>query len=237
MIGWLSQWLRDIVAVILLAAIVELLLPNKAMQRYARLVVGLIILLTILSPVLRLLQEDIGGRLEAGIMLWDERAIQKKTGMPSLEEITQKAAMLQEQRNIEAARMAQKAMEDDISELLAVEANLTVEKVDVDLEWNKPGESGKGPAVSKVTITLAAPAKAKPRNEAGSVVPVEPVSVSVKVEPVKDAEGKTPLRGGEAEKYVWLKEQDLPEVWQMLRQVWGIRRGSIEVRRINEESV
>ncbi|MHA7962789.1 stage III sporulation protein AF [Paenibacillus sp. CAU 1782] len=234
MIGWLSQWLRDIVAVILLAAIVELLLPNKAMQRYARLVVGLIILLTILSPVLKLLQEDIGGRLEAGIMLWDERSIQKNTGMPSLEEITQKASQLQEQRSLEAARMTQRAMEGDITEQLAIVADLDVEKVDVDLLWEDSGTGGKSPVIGKVTVTLAAPSKPKPKSVEGNIAPVEPVSVSVTLEPVKEAGGKSQAAGDENNKYTLLKEQEMPEVWGMLRQIWGIKRESIEVRRLND---
>ena len=67
MVAWLSDWLRDIIAVILLAGLVELLLPSKAMQRYARLVVGLFILLTILSPILSLIQGDISSKLNEGM--------------------------------------------------------------------------------------------------------------------------------------------------------------------------
>ena len=72
MIAWLSDWLRDIIAVILLAVFVELLLPNQAMQRYARLVVGLFILLTILSPILKLIQSDIGAKLDEGMEKWSQ---------------------------------------------------------------------------------------------------------------------------------------------------------------------
>ncbi|WP_042162701.1 stage III sporulation protein AF [Paenibacillus gorillae] len=71
MVTWLGDWLRDIIAVIMLAVFMELLLPNKAMQRYARLVIGLLILLTILSPILRLLQGDFSARLSDSVRQWE----------------------------------------------------------------------------------------------------------------------------------------------------------------------
>lgn len=58
MTAWLSGWLRDIVLIILLATFVDLLIPNNSLQRYVKVVVSLIILLTILSPVISFLKED-----------------------------------------------------------------------------------------------------------------------------------------------------------------------------------
>jgi stage III sporulation protein AF len=63
----LSGWLRQIIAVVLLASIVDLLLPNRTMQRYVRLVAGLFILLTVATPVLNWLKGDFGDKLAEGI--------------------------------------------------------------------------------------------------------------------------------------------------------------------------
>ena len=43
MIEALGVWLRQVVAAVLLAALIDLLLPNRTMQRYVRLVAGLFI--------------------------------------------------------------------------------------------------------------------------------------------------------------------------------------------------
>lgn len=48
---WLSLWLKKIILLVLLAAFLDLILPNTNLQRYVKMVMGLIILLTIMSPV------------------------------------------------------------------------------------------------------------------------------------------------------------------------------------------
>lgn len=53
---WLGDWLRELILVVLMAAFVEMLLPGKSMERYARLVLSLLVLLTMLSPVVSLLK-------------------------------------------------------------------------------------------------------------------------------------------------------------------------------------
>lgn len=63
----LAGWLRQIIAVLLLASIVDLLLPNRTMQRYVRLVAGLFILLTVATPVLGWMKGDFGSRLAEGL--------------------------------------------------------------------------------------------------------------------------------------------------------------------------
>lgn len=56
--SWLSSWLHELILVVLMAAFVEMLLPSKSMERYARLVLSLLVLLTMLSPIISLLKGD-----------------------------------------------------------------------------------------------------------------------------------------------------------------------------------
>ncbi|SFK93912.1 stage III sporulation protein AF [Paenibacillus sp. 1_12] len=56
--GWLSDWLKSIIVVILLATFVDILLPNQTMQRYVKTVVSLFILLTLLQPIFSLFQKS-----------------------------------------------------------------------------------------------------------------------------------------------------------------------------------
>lgn len=58
MTAWLSEWLRNIVLIILIATFVDLLIPSNSLGRYVKVVISLMILLTILSPVISLLKED-----------------------------------------------------------------------------------------------------------------------------------------------------------------------------------
>lgn len=62
----LTLWLKKIILLVLLAAFLDLILPNTNLQRYVKMVMGLIILMTILSPLfsfLHLTQEDLALRL------------------------------------------------------------------------------------------------------------------------------------------------------------------------------
>ncbi|WP_267907848.1 stage III sporulation protein AF [Paenibacillus sp. JZ16] len=54
---WLGGWLKSVIMVVLFAAFVDLILPGKALERYARLVLSLLILLTLLSPIIALITD------------------------------------------------------------------------------------------------------------------------------------------------------------------------------------
>jgi stage III sporulation protein AF len=56
--NWLGSWLKELVVIILFAAFVDILLPNRSLQRYVKAVVGLFILMVLLTPVFQFLQRD-----------------------------------------------------------------------------------------------------------------------------------------------------------------------------------
>lgn len=58
MIEWLGEWLKDIILIVLLASFVDLLLPNSEIQKYARIVLGLLIILVILSPIIEVFDSN-----------------------------------------------------------------------------------------------------------------------------------------------------------------------------------
>jgi stage III sporulation protein AF len=63
LIEGLSDWLRQIIAVVLLASLIDLLLPNRTMQKYVRLVAGLFILMTVATPILHWMKGDFSSKL------------------------------------------------------------------------------------------------------------------------------------------------------------------------------
>ncbi len=50
--GALSDWVRQVVMVLVLTGVVELALPTGALRRYVQVVLGLLVLLAIVRPVL-----------------------------------------------------------------------------------------------------------------------------------------------------------------------------------------
>lgn len=55
MIESITTWVKGIVFVVLFASFLELLLPNNSMQRFVRVIMGLFILLSILQPIIGLI--------------------------------------------------------------------------------------------------------------------------------------------------------------------------------------
>ena len=193
--AWLSDWLRDIIAVILLAVFVELLLPNKAMLRYARLVVGLFILLTILSPILKLIQSDIGAKLDEGMQKWSDSAMTREAQMTGLSQITKDAEAMSQKRNLEAAKLTERTLEASIRNELIEQAEAPVAEVDAMLKWvTVSGEQT--PYISQVTVTLKAKDEDEQRStENGPAVEaVQPVMVDVEIKPM-DGYAASPASG------------------------------------------
>ncbi|MDP4161603.1 MAG: stage III sporulation protein AF [Bacillota bacterium] len=53
--NYLIEWITNIILFILLATVIDMLLPNSSMQKYIKMVVGLILIAIILTPVLKLI--------------------------------------------------------------------------------------------------------------------------------------------------------------------------------------
>jgi len=86
MMAWLGEWLGQVLAVLLLAAVVDLLVPGKAYERYTRLALGLIILTAMLGPLLKLFREDperLLGRGFAGLEAQADRSTPRMPGRRS----------------------------------------------------------------------------------------------------------------------------------------------------------
>jgi stage III sporulation protein AF len=139
---WLAGWLKQIIAIILMAGVIDMLLPNKTMQRYVRLIAGLIILLTLLSPIVNLLQGDFETNLSTRIDAWwqDERNMNQYQ-MPTLQEIERNAARAREQeetaaRTVTEAKLTE-AMRTDLTESLG----LPVQELVLKLWWSAPGST------------------------------------------------------------------------------------------------
>lgn len=58
MIEAVSAWIKQIILLVLFASFLELLLPSSGMQRFIRVIVGLMITLAILNPVLDIVQNN-----------------------------------------------------------------------------------------------------------------------------------------------------------------------------------
>lgn len=58
MIETITSWVKGLIMLVLFAAFLELILPSSAMQKFIRLIIGLLIMLAILNPMIDFLTKD-----------------------------------------------------------------------------------------------------------------------------------------------------------------------------------
>ncbi|MBW7458602.1 stage III sporulation protein AF, partial [Paenibacillus sepulcri] len=154
MLTWLASWLQQIIAVVLLAGFIDLLLPNQTMQRYVRLVAGLIILLTILTPILNLLQGDFSTRLDQNMQNWFKSEPAKgELRMPTLQDIERDADALRIKQQASVATLTEKQLAEAMRAQITRSTGITPSEVMVKLEAGT-GKSNQDARVVSVVVTL-----------------------------------------------------------------------------------
>ncbi len=184
----LSGWLRQVIAVLLLASLIDLLLPNRTMQRYVRLVAGLFILLTMATPIMQWIKGDFGSELAKGL-----QAVEKAPAGADrqLAMIEADGAKLRESRLAQAAELTSAKLESEIRTEVEKAGGHPVRRVKVDLEKVSDGSL----AVAKVSIELEPdPAEATGSKGADSAGPIRGVAV----EAVADVEIQVEVGGEKA---------------------------------------
>ncbi len=124
--GYLTDWITSIILFILLATVVEMLLPNSSMQKYTKLVIGLLLIVVILTPILKLLSTDMD---ELFAKMTTHSSYTSETNTENLIEMKKK-----EIQASHAAYILDKAavlMKEDVEEELRESYGLTVKDLKV----------------------------------------------------------------------------------------------------------
>ncbi len=56
--SFLTEWITNIIVFILLAVVIDLLLPNSSMQKYAKMVISLLLIIVIINPIFKIFSKD-----------------------------------------------------------------------------------------------------------------------------------------------------------------------------------
>ncbi len=57
--SFLTEWITSIVIFVLLAMVMDMLLPSSSMRKYAKMVVGLLLIMVLISPIFKLISIDL----------------------------------------------------------------------------------------------------------------------------------------------------------------------------------
>ncbi|QMV44245.1 stage III sporulation protein AF [Cohnella cholangitidis] len=204
----LSDWLRQIIAVILLAALIDLLLPNRTMQRYVRLVAGLFILLTLATPIMNWIKGDFTSELAAGLQSVEQNPQGAGDQLAMIEEA---GARLRDKHQMQAAELVSSRLEASIRNEVEQSEQREVRSVDVQLEHGKDGALN----VAKVVVLLepeeAVPSRTSLSSPVREVDPIAAVDVQVDVKVWSDESQASEATEGEADRAAMAKEQEQTE--------------------------
>ncbi|OMF11104.1 stage III sporulation protein AF [Paenibacillus amylolyticus] len=185
--GWLSNWLQELIMIVLLATFVDMLLPNRSMERYVKLVLSLLILLTLLSPITKLLRSDPVGELKRAMTAMDAPS----DGNATLEQILAQGKRLQageqEQSLQWTAKELANVMKGQIEEttgakVRSVEVQLAMSKYETEME---AASSVELPVIQRVVVEMAG-------EDAGEGVKSRQQEIAANTQPIfgKDTESE-----------------------------------------------
>jgi stage III sporulation protein AF len=203
----LSHWLRQIIAVVLLASLIDLLLPNRTMQRYVRLVAGLFILMTVATPIMHWMKGDFTNKLSVSLEAVNRAPPGAADQLAMIEE---EGAKLRVKQNTQAADLVTARLESAIRSDVEQNERRGVRKVDVVLERGEDGSL----SVAKVLILLEPEQKEAVSRSANSPVkevePIAAVDIQIHVDswPKDDQEVVADIPAEDADPTV-LAEKDL----------------------------
>lgn len=254
--AWLGGWLHELILVVLMAAFVEMLLPSKSMERYARLVLSLLILLTMLSPLISLLKGDASKELSAAVRQQERSgwpAGGKGSGGESLDKILADGRMLAAGARDQSLKLAAEEIAGQMRDQIAGSTGVKGAKVTVALAMGKNPEAPLGeevPQISSVTVALPALQSSAPDAAAGSaagngaaggtihIEPVKPVQVGLEdssgnasVQSGAGSSGKETQRTGSVETEAEAgADTEAGTIIRLLEQNWNLDPGLIKVQ-------
>lgn len=175
----LSHWLRQIIAVVLLAALIDLILPNRTMQKYVRLVAGLFILMTVATPIMHWIKGDFSSQLATSLNSVEQVP---QGAANELAMIEAEGAKLRDTRNIQAAELVSAKLGSAIRKEIENTESHAVQKVEVGVEQEADGTF----AVTKIVVLLEPEQEAARTHQTGDevkdVAPIAAVDIRIEVD-------------------------------------------------------
>ncbi len=175
MVAWLSQWLQNIILIVLLATFADLLLPSSTLQKYSKMVLGLLVIVAILSPILELFTKDYPfnefiKKLEA-----EMNRNQVVSAMNSEANLT-----LNKDNEQQMIQNVEQSMTEHLRGILEKEFNFTVTKVSLQAELrNQNWQINSASVYLKESDASNTVIEAKQEKEVASIATIETVEITV----------------------------------------------------------
>ncbi|MGG1400618.1 stage III sporulation protein AF [Bacillus salipaludis] len=196
---FIKEWVTNIILFVLLATVIDMLLPNSSMQKYVKMVTGLLLIAIILTPIFKLISKD----FETTLVSIPSNQTPGEKNIKNL--IDSKKKEIQDSQHAYILEQMRVQLKKDVKEELM--ENYGLEIADLDIATNEESDQAFPENIQKITVLLKHP------------------ETSVKtVEAIKqvDINTETPLSAnGSAE--------DTAKVAAFLSQKWDVAEKSLEV--------
>jgi stage III sporulation protein AF len=195
----LIGWVTNIILFILLATVIDMLLPNSSMQKYTKLVTGLLLIAIILTPILKLTSTNLESTLASlsGATSSGENNIKNSIEMKKKEIQATDHAYILEQMAVQLKKSAE--------EELMKQYNLEIDKVDI--STNENSNQTFPDNLQKITVHLK-----QPESKVETVETIKPIEINTQ----KPLSSKKTTDKSE-------------EVAAFLAKTWNVDEKSIEV--------
>lgn len=230
MIEAISLWLQNIILLVLIATVLDMLLPNSSIQRYVKFVMGLLILLSIISPMLGWVQKDFSAEKMA-LRILNYGSSDPEKEWESLKKYSEKLA---QENNKEASNFVKTQMESLIIAKVEDQYGINVHSVHVNFDEELKKEQSY-PVISSVQLILDKDIQTKRQQVQGSKSQIEPVKqVTINVS------GESPPGSPDVPSSPELTASErklLSDIVTDIAQTWGIDRSRViaEVKGKQEE--
>lgn len=196
---FIKEWVTNIILFVLFATMVDMLLPTSKFQKYAKMVIGLLLIAIILTPIFKLISED----FEQTIAAIPEFKVNNEYQMKNLIDL-QKSEIQASQDAYILKQMAVQ-MKEDAEEELMDQYGLVI--ADIDLLVDEDNQHPFPENLQKVVIQLK-----------------QPVEETEVVEVVKSVEINT-----EEPLIPETKTENTDKVAQLLSRKWNVDKEAIEL--------
>ncbi|RCW65404.1 stage III sporulation protein AF [Saliterribacillus persicus] len=144
---YLSNWILDIVMFIILAILIDLLLPNSKMKKYVQFVLGIILIVIFLTPLFKVFDIDVSTAVTSSI---DEIMfeINKES---SLIQIENKKSEIEKAHHAYVLKEMVVHMNESVEEGLKDEYMLQIEDMNIETKKDAPLSEE---SIEKITIIL-----------------------------------------------------------------------------------
>lgn len=220
----LSNLVRSLAIIIILAGLLEMFLPSNNLKPSVQVIIGLFILVTILNPLLGLINKEWTTELQA----WTTEGM----GV-SLDQVLAKGDQIRQNNQTKAMDQYRQKLAAQVTGLANLVPGIQVRNARVEVN----GEGGLPGKVDKIQLTVAPVGKTKTPSDGTSSL-VKPVEINLEETRGSGVQGLKVTGNVEAEssrsENTAVPVQSIKQLKSTLANIYGIRPEAVEINEFKE---